>query len=61
MDEQKAWEILKRSDYILEAQLGCFFCCESDKGKVTQEEFEAIQYLCDEWDFCFEYVKQESE
>jgi hypothetical protein len=60
MNEQKAWEVLKRSDYILEAQIGCFFCRESDKSKVTQEEFEAISYLCAEWDCCFEYVKDNS-
>ena len=60
MDEKKAWEILKNSDYILEAQIGCFYCREEDEVKITREEWIAINYLCDEWDCCFEIVKTNS-
>lgn len=50
--DQEAWEVLKEH-------------FDDDRGMIrrkdktrqpTEREFEAIDYLCDEWDYCFEGI-----
>ena len=51
MDDREALDILKKN--FIELKNG-FLVKKNKKYQPTEEEFKAIDFLCDEWDFLFD-------